>query len=724
MESIKRNTTLWNELREFDIYVPDYQRDYAQGRVDNGRIDNIREVFVTELYDAVCNGNRCHTGLVYGSYDDGKKVFVAVDGQQRMTTVFLFHWYILWRQGKMKNNKGTLEKFKWATRNYSSQFVDLLFVVEYDGKRGAIEILEHHIDFFTIWKKDPTVKSMMVMIEEIEKQYREVDVENLINGSNIEFDILKLSKGSDGRTYVKMNSRGRQLTTYENFKAKWIDYQREKKIEMDTISKKMDNEWLSFMLNLSKSKDGSFGDPDVFFMQFINEYTYITIVNEEAKKEQEVLFKAKKTDEHEDVPFLSFSEYASAFDSENKVLDFERRFDYIVGNYNEIKGVYKDLKFADDDKFFLDAVIKQSDTEYAHRALFYALIKYADLTDGKEFNRGEYRRWNRVFRNLVENSTINAENIVKVRDSIDKIDNSDIYGYLYSNENTTPFLVGFDSSQVKEEVEKAKKIKENEEWEKNIEEAEKCEFAKGSIRFLFRNERGQYEWSNFGDKFCIASRIPTRSDDNKDFKLLKSLFSNFTSWEQYKEVYLNNAADNWKHCILLNNRLMAPVHFLLMGVNNIGEPIEKHKYIRTQLIETDLIDYLANRKPNNFKIEEGNVIKISNGWKSRSGDYWFYIGKRNDVLLKFLKEGKIETKQSVDENRNLFWGSDVDFKYRGCNIRWKCSKHICIIDEWEENPITGESSKYIIDISDINNIDKELDKLVISYEKDKEKCAE
>lgn len=49
---IRENTTFWAELKAHKICIPDYQRDYAQGRKDGGRVDNIREVFVGQLYDA------------------------------------------------------------------------------------------------------------------------------------------------------------------------------------------------------------------------------------------------------------------------------------------------------------------------------------------------------------------------------------------------------------------------------------------------------------------------------------------------------------------------------------------------------------------------------------------------------------------------------------------------------------------------------------------------
>lgn len=125
--NIKSNTTFWTEINSYKIQVPYYQRDYAQGRTDGGRIDNIRKVFVEELYQAIKEERQCHLGLVFGSYDTDNSTFIAVDGQQRLTTVFLLHWYVAWKEDKLNDYQKLSINFSWDTRSYSSQFVELLF---------------------------------------------------------------------------------------------------------------------------------------------------------------------------------------------------------------------------------------------------------------------------------------------------------------------------------------------------------------------------------------------------------------------------------------------------------------------------------------------------------------------------------------------------------------------------------------------------------------------
>lgn len=72
------------------LRIPKIQRDYAQGR-QSQKVDEIRKVFVHSLL-LVVKGKRPSTELdfVYGS--NLNNAFEPLDGQQRLTTLFLLHW--------------------------------------------------------------------------------------------------------------------------------------------------------------------------------------------------------------------------------------------------------------------------------------------------------------------------------------------------------------------------------------------------------------------------------------------------------------------------------------------------------------------------------------------------------------------------------------------------------------------------------------------------------
>lgn len=62
------------------------QRDYAQGRKNEVKV---REGFVSALVDLI-NGKAGTLDFVYGALEGHD--FVPLDGQQRLTTLYLLHW--------------------------------------------------------------------------------------------------------------------------------------------------------------------------------------------------------------------------------------------------------------------------------------------------------------------------------------------------------------------------------------------------------------------------------------------------------------------------------------------------------------------------------------------------------------------------------------------------------------------------------------------------------
>ena len=571
--NIKSNTSFWSEISDYKIQVPYYQRDYAQGRIDNGRIDNIRKVFVEEMYGAIMgfNNKECHLGLVFGSYDENEKVFIAVDGQQRLTTVFLLHWYVAWRENKLNDYKEKLLNFSWDTRSYSSQFVELLFKIRPSG--NVIDSIKTNSTYFSVWENDPTVKGMLTMLEEIEKQYPN-DIllcsQLFSNDCKIKYDILKLGKDSDGKTYLKMNSRGRSLTTFELFKSKLLDKYK------PNFGHKFDNEWLSFMIKFSATRDSQSSetsdsqssDPDIPFMNFINEYTY-TYLQLKLKSGSDIannykeFTDAKKKGELTDVPFISFDKYNGAF--EGDCLEyFEKSLDWICQNYENIKLIDNKIRFSDS-RFFIDAIIKDNNPNFTHRAKLFAVFKYAELTGYDQIDTELYEKWTRVFRNLVANTDIDGSNIGGICKAINKIDNSDIYGYLSNGGEISAFT----KDQVEEEIAKAKQIlngaprSDGKSWEEIIIEAENYAFFRGVIRFLFtQNKIGDdfdTKWINAQEYFDKDGVKDGKEKFKSNALLMKSLLANCDNFREkiWWHFEFSNDAIRWKRILTSNNWIAA-----------------------------------------------------------------------------------------------------------------------------------------------------------------------
>lgn len=723
---IKSSTSFWAEISDCKIQVPYYQRDYAQGRKDGeynkdnyvkGRIDNIREVFVEELYEAINNNGKCHLGLVFGSYDEDDKIFIAVDGQQRLTTVFLLHWYVAWRENKLNDYKVLSTNFSWDTRSYSSQFVKLLFKIERSD--DVIYAITTNPDYFSVWENDPTVKGMLIMLKEIEEQYPKSESDLCFklfsSNCNIRYDILKLKKDSDGKTYLKMNSRGRSLTTFELFKSKFIDYFK------PGYAEKFDNNWLKFMLEMSKTED-CFKDPDICYMNFINEYTYFQLrkglgKGKEKKEDHKLFINAKLKGNLLDIPFISFGNYKPAF--ENKLEEFNNFLDWIVDNYNSIREIDCDIRFSND-KFFLDSIIKDNNPYYSDRAKFFAAFVYADLTEFAPVDKLLYLKWARVFRNLIENTDIDDENFGNICKAIYGIDNPDIYSYLLDNNIGT-----FDGDQVKEEITKAKQIldengnirkyngsckKENgsnyETWEDIIIEAEKTAFFKGSIRFLFQNENGKADiiistgiWNTekFDTKFSNSKKYFDENGIKDIYKVdvVKSLVFQCDDWENqlYDKQLFNPQNSTWKW-ILTDKNWTVPIHNILtkdldkINCSTTLNNTDADNYILPILKKLPYKELIIEEPKGRFKRNGQLGYYKPNGRDAITFDWGNF--RRNELLNQLTESISISNKKIG----SFWWGWDISFIYKNLYFKFYWNNTICLMnDNWNGKKLREESGQ-------------------------------
>ena len=88
MSSIGKQDTFWNLIKEYKIVVPKIQRDYVQGR-ENKTVEKNREEFVKELIDSLVWNKPMSLNFVYGTIHGDE--FIPIDGQQRLTTLFLLY---------------------------------------------------------------------------------------------------------------------------------------------------------------------------------------------------------------------------------------------------------------------------------------------------------------------------------------------------------------------------------------------------------------------------------------------------------------------------------------------------------------------------------------------------------------------------------------------------------------------------------------------------------
>ncbi|WP_188043945.1 DUF262 domain-containing protein [Changpingibacter yushuensis] len=258
------------------VEIPLIQRDYAQGR-GGERVEEIRQNFLHVLHGAVATPDAEPVGLdfVYGELDS-EGILYPLDGQQRLTTLFLLHWYLASRSGNLNIDAGWTH-FSYETRPSARRFCQRLI-------RATPPLTVDHLAawvqeqpwYLFVWRHDPTISSMLVMIDAIHKQFSGVDAAaawcRLTDTARpaIGFHLLPLpDMGSAEDLYVKMNSRGKPLTEFENFKARL-----EKTIEWSPrateFADKIDKEWLDVLWML-RGDDNTVDDAFLRYFEFLIE---------------------------------------------------------------------------------------------------------------------------------------------------------------------------------------------------------------------------------------------------------------------------------------------------------------------------------------------------------------------------------------------------------------------------------------------------------------------
>ena len=292
---------------------------------------------------------------------------------------------------------------------------------------------------------------------------------------------------------------------------------------------------------------------------------------------------------------------------------------------------------------------------------------------------------------------------------IEKLDSHDVYSSLEKLKDLKEQKIGnseFDE-RCKEEIEKADKIKEDNNWEEKIIDAEKSLFFKGTIRFLFRDEDGKVDWSKFHEKSEQAKKYfdknGIKEDPNKvklnnngikedpnKVKLTKALVLQCEKKEQiYEKQIFNPNASTWLW-ILSSKEYQKAVHNILTS-EKLCEKCDNCK-------EFKIFEWKRQQEPtievildlNNLPYEE-MIEKIPQGRFRYNYDIqklgYYEPYKRdaitfNEILSNLCNNcnnSKI-TAESRINNTTFFWGWDIDFTYEEKSFRWKSDNNVCLID--------------------------------------------
>lgn len=179
---------------------------------------------------------------------------------------------------KLMESLDILQNFSYETRPSAKEFLEKLclnnIIPSKDDSLSFFIINQNW--FFDDWKKDPTISSILTVLDEIHTQFNKtqgvdfVKIEQTLNKTDlISFHFVDMKFNQlPNNTYVKMNARGKSLTGFENFKASLEEYLKNSYNSLyQEFRNNIDSIWLDFMF--SKTRPDL---PDSVFMSLFNRH--------------------------------------------------------------------------------------------------------------------------------------------------------------------------------------------------------------------------------------------------------------------------------------------------------------------------------------------------------------------------------------------------------------------------------------------------------------------
>lgn len=622
--------TLWGILNEKRIEIPIIQRDYAQGRIGK---EHLRERFLGKMFDVLCGkGGTMTLDFVYGTIEND--ALYPLDGQQRLTTLWLLHWYIALKSDNLSANKDIFNCFTYETRISSREFCNHLCTIDSNNYKnfkdknkgkGIVEYIRNQTWFYQRYAQDPTVQGMLrtlggTKIEDSTGNDIKDGLEEIF-GKDTDFQkcwslltseecpivfVYKEMKDENlplsDDLYVKMNARGKQLTDFENFKADLLDFAPDpdnphKKLLGQDIASLMDNAWTDVFWNVAKAAEVY--QVDAIYFKFIRDYLFAKFIADSSLSASELqdnrfyqdVYKGNNSNNE----YTGFNLYKEVIKAD-VIKDLKQFFSlWQLSRLTDEK--LRPLWKVDKDYFYLiphylklkEGIIV-SETTQIGRVVSYAVCRYFEINE--EFDEKHFKDWLYFVWNVAENSNIATEDAMIGAIRLMKelsAKSGDILTFLASY---SPISSKFAERQILEERFKARlMLGENSAvWRKKIREAESNIFLKGNISCLLRKDSEEYvaDFPMFVQKFNNICKY-FDSDGVKDeyqVSLTKALIACCHSFDQLgyegKCFVFDTSADNWRQHLLNKS---VPSYYMEVDHLLMVDDLKKIKLVEIE--ETD-----------------------------------------------------------------------------------------------------------------------------------------
>lgn len=738
-------------LSRYRVVIPGIQRHYVQG-ANNPKAESVRKQFIKEIFTAIeKKQNEFNLHFIYGPINtNGEDSFVPVDGQQRLTTLWLIARYAVEKAepSDRKDLLSLLSRFTYEDRINAKRFCQALTCENsrWDITQDPNPDILCQDWFVDYWKEDETVASMIRMLSSIHEEWNKhqdtITAEDVLEGiaSKIRFELKIDAFGDD--IYMKMNARGLQLTQWENFKGKFSEDLCEDKKEW----------WVKEMEELSNRfftcSDEQHELPDNAFFAL-----YARIMAYEARESgvdcgNSIKQLATYTHNHNtwsqiELPFVPYSDFSGITNNESiasTVADTcVKMIKTVLASAQNIVPYFGDSKLFD--TFFHPQNGNELDFTLCCYEYFKKFVN--EDVDTTHFLKALRLMWN-ILENVDKQYEKKTDNRVElVKKFIDLGDQT-----LYSPQiKEIEKEIENAPEQAKEEAEKAKQMHCNDKsmpndwneetlgkwsnWNDAIEKAEECAFFHGSIRFLYeKNSNGKTTWENFATKLsnCMDLFVSEGLSEDKKVKANQVLISHCEDWKKLiRKPVFDAKKESWKQ-VLTDSSLSECVNGLLLSPNEI---VDNHNGIIQILIDDAIWKNLIKETPG-YELE----------WKANSPSLWLnrylYLtlkltrDNHEDILDAFIGESKVtfdapeEERYRTIKGKNYYFAVPMWFtyKYKGkeYHFAWQTWGNIDMYDNgWERlfDQYDGEmANNFTI------HIDKETDHDSSYYIKKIEDCID
>ena len=683
------------------IVIPTIQRDYAQGRIGK---EYLRCNFLETIKSALLDVNKPLTmDFVYGADEETR--FVPLDGQQRLTTLWLLHWYVAYKSEILEEVREKLINFAYETRISSTQFCEALCslmpqpIEINNNKNDAIIPLKNWIMqqtwFYHHYKQDPTIMAMINMIcgtrtsdkegqyipDGLDEVFTDCDFnemwQTLTTTNQLSFYKLKVSTNDSDELYVKMNARGRQLSDFENFKAELTEHVKLVCDEKYAIrfAGKMDVEWTDIFWPYKSMNQEDVAIDDIYFT-FIRRFTsnecYLRYNEDEAKEKVQQILEE----------YHSFDIYDTIF-TKSTIGKLEIILDRLCSaGIIDTSCSWEMFQFVptyDEDHNVTEITEKQ-------HLVFFAFCCYFEA-DG--YDKKTFEEWKRVVWNLCENY-IGFVPTLKLINTLGE-HSHDILNYLSRDTYEWPN----NKEQMYEEQQKARNLNNHPE----IIDAERYAFFKGAIRFLFTDAEGKEDWSDFNTKWqntqVYFNNNGVTDDYLKESFLLRRYIVLFK--DNWYTIYDNNSS-SWRERLLKKEFYWQNHHLLLFNdvlsydySNFISNDQDvKKKYAKEFLVRHDIFTNAVSGCSMFFdsKYCHGSAMLHPSGARA----FWKYyiLNPRTDFL--FSDKINISFQNPDLENCRgikLLFGMDINFAYDGYDFQR-------YYFQWYSTPNEKEADVYLM----------------------------